>query len=295
MNRRYFLSMSGRAVAAAALAASLPRLGIAANTPGWSMRLSTSSVMFDTLPIETVFERIARLKFDAVDIWCPFNACGAHCNHLEDVAARLGADGLKALLTKHKLGLCAFSCYGGHYPKYAELLGKVGGGVAIRESASFKPGEDLTARMKDFLERLKPQLDLAAQYNSRLAIENHGGSLLGSIDSFKAFVDLNTNPHLGIALAPYHLQTIKASVEEAITICGSQLCYLYAWQHAKGTEQLPGIGPTDCVPWLKALAKINFTGCVNPFMHNHPGPAEMATAVGKSREYLLQCYQKAVA
>jgi len=73
------------------------------------------------------------------------------------------------------------------------------------------------------------------------------------------------------------------------------LCYFYAWQHAKGTEQLPGIGPTDFVPWLKALAKIRFAGCVNPFMHNHPKPDEMAAAVSKSREYLLQCYQKAIA
>jgi len=140
--------------------------------------------------------------------------------------------------------------------------------------------------MKSFMESLKPELELCDKYNSYLAIENHGSSLLDSLDSFKAFVELNSNPRLGIALAPYHLQILGLSVEESIQICGKQLLFFYAWQHASGTKQLPGHGPEDFTPWLKALAKINYTHYVNPFMHDEPKPDEMSQALTIARRYL---------
>jgi len=123
-------------------------------------------------------------------------------------------------------------------------------------------------------------------HTSCLAIENHGNALLDSLDSLKAFTDINTSPRLGIALAPYHLQTIKASVPEAIRICGSQLFFFYAWQHYPGPKQLPGIGPTDMIPWIQALADIQYCGYVNPFMHGHPAAEVMAANLTKSRDYL---------
>jgi hypothetical protein len=63
-------------------------------------------------------------------------------------------------------------------------------------------------------------------------------------------MDFAQHPRLGIALAPYHLQRIEASVEEAIAICGPRLLFFYAWQAQPGIQQLPGIGPTDFTPWL---------------------------------------------
>jgi len=39
------------------------------------------------------------------------------------------------LLARHKLDLFAFSVYAGGYPRYAELLGRAGGGVALTGSA----------------------------------------------------------------------------------------------------------------------------------------------------------------
>ncbi len=130
--------------------------------------------------------------------------------------------------------------------------------------------------MKSLFEQLKPQVDLAEKCNSRIAVENHADSLLGSKDSFKAFVELNRNPRLGIALAPYHLQAAGISVEEVIEIAGKQLLFFYAWQHADGMKQLPGIGPADFTPWIAALARTGYAEYVNPFMHGHPGPEEMA-------------------
>jgi len=290
INRRKFLAQTARVAAAGAAGAILlkARPVLAASGP-WKMRLSTSSIHYSKVPIEEACERIAALGFEAIDIW----SAHAGCPHLDDVQKRLGPQGLKELLAKHNLKLYAFSVYAGGYPKYAELLGQAGGGVAIRGSAGPCDPKDLAAKMKAFIDSLKGELELAEKYNSYLAIENHGGSLLNSVDSFKAFADTNTHPRLGIALAPYHLQVLKVSVEDAIAAAGKQLFFFYAWQHAGGVQQLPGLGQTDFTPWLAALAKIDYRWYVNPFMHSEPAPDEMNKALEKSRDYLVACAAKA--
>jgi len=295
--RREFLKTLGTGLAAGGplLAGSIAR-GDAAQAKAppkkpadkWRMRLSTSTIQFTKLPIEQACKRIADLGFEGVDIWSGH----AGCPHLDDVAKRLGGDGLKAVLAKNKLKLYAFSVYRGGYRKYAKLLGDAGGGVAVRGSGRGGKGAGLTARMKAFIESLKPEIELAEKYDSYLAIENHGGALLNSLDSFKAFVDTNKSKRLGIALAPYHLQRLKVSVGDAIKVSGKQLLFFYAWQAAKGTGQLPGIGPADCVEWLKALAEIRYGWYVNPFMHHQPDPDKMTAALKKSVDYLKKCYDK---
>lgn len=289
--RRQFLATVGSGIVAGVaggeqfLAAQTP---VTSGSP-WTMRLSTSSIQFTKLSIEQACERIARLGFEAIDVW----SAHAGCPHLDDVVERLGAGGLKQTLAANNLKLFAFSVYRGGYPRYAELLGQCGGGVAVRGSAGPCKPEELSGRMRAFVESLEPEIELAEKYDSYVAIENHGHALLDSLDSFKAFVDINQSPRLGIALAPYHLQAGKISVEEAIRACGKQLLFFYAWQHAPGTAQLPGIGPTDFTPWLQALAEVRYGGYVNPFMHGEPEPDEMEQALAKSREYLLNCAKKA--
>ncbi len=290
VDRRQFLSTTARGAAAATLLPGMLASTASAAEKQWKMRLSTSTIQFSKVPIEEACERIAKLGFEAIDIW----SAHAGCPHLDDVQNRLGAEGLKELLEKNKLKLYAFSVYSGGYAKYAELLGKAGGGVAVRGSSGPVEAKDLTTRMKAFIESLKPDLELAEKYDSYLAIENHGNALLESLDSFKAFADVNTNPRLGIAMAPYHLQGQKVSIEEAIRTTGKHLFFFYAWQKAAGTAQLPGIGPTDCTPWLSALAEIDYKWYVNPFMHHEPEPDVMADALAKSRDYLKTCYKKGV-
>ena len=289
LNRRHFLKVVGAGTAAGITAASCSYIEkFTAGPKKWQMRQSTSSIHFMQLTIEQACEQIAKLGFEAIDIWSAHNGCP----HLDDVAERLGPQGLKYLLKEHNLKLFAFSVYKGGYERYAELLGKAGGGVAVRGSAEPCKPEELTVRMGKFIEDLKPLVELAEQNNSYLAIENHSGVLLCSLDSFKAFVDINTSPNLGIALAPYHIQTLNASVPDAIRICGKQLFFFYAWQHYKALEQLPGVGPTDMTPWIKALADIRYSGYVNPFMHGHPEVDVMAANLAKSKNYLTDCYKK---
>jgi sugar phosphate isomerase/epimerase len=297
LDRRDFLKVMGLAAATGIAAPALPAFAQQAKpTTKWRMRLSTSSIHFMELPIEQACERIAKLGFEAIDIWSAHEGCP----HLDDVAKRLGPDGLKELLAKHKLTLFAFSVYRGGYARYAELLGKAGGPprrrrtrrIAVQGSTGPCKAEELTARMRQFIKDLKPLIELAEKYDSYLAIENHGNALLDSLDSLKAFVDINTSPRLGIALAPYHIQTLKASVPKAIRICGKQLFFFYAWQHYPGAKQLPGIGPTDMTPWIQALADIRYRGYVNPFMHGHPKAEIMTANLAKARDYLEACYEK---
>jgi len=286
IGRRGFLKLAAATVAFRPVpAASLDNDPMPAEVPAWQMRLSTSSIHFAELPIEKACERIARLGFEAIDIWSAHEGCP----HLDDVASRLGPDGLKELLARHRLKLFAFSVYQGGYARYAELLGKAGGGVAVQGSAGPCKPEELTARMRQFLESLKPAVELAEKNDSRLAIENHGAALLDSLDSFKAFVELNASPRLGIALAPYHLQAMGVSVPEAIRLCGKQLFFFYAWQQQPESRQLPGVGPADMAPWIQALAEVRYRGYVNPFMHGHPGTDVMMTNLAIAREYLIDC------
>ena len=284
MNRRAFLQASLAAPVAVALTATgcrTPR-----PSPPSPLRLSTSSIHFKDLPLEDACARIAALGFDAIDIWSAYDGCP----HLDDVLNRLGPDGLRELLGRHRLALCSFSTYVGGYAKYAELLGRAGGGVAIQGSAGPCAPAELTARMRAFFESLKPLAELAAQHRSQLAIENHGQSLLDGPDSFRAFVELNPYPQVGIALAPYHLQALGASVPEVIRIAGRQLLFFYAWQNAPETAQLPGLGPTDFAPWLAALREIRYGRFTNPFMHGHLEPARMTPALAQSRDYLRRTW-----
>ncbi|HUT11009.1 MAG TPA: sugar phosphate isomerase/epimerase [Thermoguttaceae bacterium] len=289
-DRRQFLKSAACGAAASAVMPGLFASAASAAEGRWKMKLSCSTIDYSRLTIEEACRRIAALGFEGVDVW----SAHAGCPHLDDVLDRLGAEGLKEVLAENKLKLYAFSVYSGGYGKYAELLGKAGGGVAVRGSAGACPPEELTKRMKAFIEGLKPDLELAEKYDSYLAVENHGGALLNGLDSFNAFVDNNGHPRLGIAMAPYHLQGQGVSIEEAIAATGKQLFFFYAWQRAPGTGQLPGIGPTDCTPWLAALSKIDYPWYVNPFMHQEPEPDAMDEALAKSRDYLEACYAKAV-
>ena len=223
MSRRQFIKAAGvGAVATATGGCSRPNTQSKPEQKKWQMRLSTSTIHYRELPFDEACEKISGLGFEAIDIWS--TGVDQGYRHLDNIAERLGPEGLKAVLKKHNLKLFSFTTWGG-YAKYAELLGKAGGGVAVQGSAGPCKPEELVSRMKAFLESLKPLAELAEKHNSYLAIENHGNSLLSTLDSLKAFADLNRSRRLGIALAPYHIQSQKASVTEAITAPRRSGCF----------------------------------------------------------------------
>jgi len=264
---------------------------LAAAAPAWRMRLSASSIMFWQQNVIQACQTIAKLGCEGVDIWSAFH----HCTHLEESRVRFTVKGgLKALLAQSKLQLSAATVYWTGVGPFADYLGEAGGAVVVRGSGNDTEG-GATAKMRAFLETLKPDLELAEKHNLRIAVENHSGpQLLNRLDTIKAFVDLNRSPRLGIALAAFHVQKSGESVEEAIRVCGQQLLFFYAWQLGEltGYAQLPGHGGVDCAPWIAALKGIGYEGFVNVFMHGDRDPKEMQAAVAKSLAYLRECEGK---
>ena len=259
---------------------------------GWQFALSTSSLHYRSLRLAEACERIGKLGFAGIDIWSHFEWAGPLCEHLEEGLQQMGREKFAQLLARHKLTLFSASCYSTPAASFLPLLGEMGGCVIVRGSQSVQGGPDLAPdelrrQMRQFLDSLQPDLELAQQHHCALAIENHSGnSLLNKLDSLRVFAELNRHPQLGIALAPYHVQLNQQSVEEAIRVAGGQLKFFYAWQHALGTEQLPGIGTADMRPWLRTLADVHYQGYVNVFMHHEPAPDEMDVALSTSRDYL---------
>lgn len=256
--------------------------------PVWQPKLALSSVMFSGLPLADFCAESARLGFKGIDLWGPFGGC----RHLPEARA-LGAKAFLELLKKHGLELGAWTTYRTKvdrqgFPGFAEFIGACGGGVVVRESKYDKVETlQLEAAMGGFFGELRPEIELAREHKVKLAIENHAGAILNSIESIRMFVKLNPAPEVvGIALAPYHLQNAKAPVVEAIEACGNQLLFFYAWQSEAGVKQLPGHGPIDFAPWLDALARQNYGHWMTPFMHGELAAAEMAAAVSTSARYL---------
>ena len=293
MTRRSFVRRATAAMAAASACRFSEARAEDKPENAWKMKLATSSVMFGKLPFEQACERAARLGLQGIDIWAPF---GGQCSHLEDIKIRLGGKGLRELLTKHKLEVAAFTLYiNAKLSQDWELIRDYGGGIVVRSAGAGRLADpkDLTPRMRAFFESLKPEVELAEKCDARLAIENHVGDLLNTPDSFKAFVELNPNPRrIGIAFAPYHLQAYKMPIEDVIRTAGSQCLFFYAWQHGHGMKQMPGVGPVDFTPWVRALAEIGYPHYSSIFMHGHPAADEMEAAVSKSREYLADCRKK---
>ena len=265
------------------------------------MKLSTSSVIFDKLKIEQVCERVKRIGLKALDIWGPFSYYKTRCDHLEDIRTRLGGKGLGELLARHKLKVAAFTLYQkAELSQYWQMIRDYGGGVIVRsDKAKASNAKDISRDMRNFFEGLKPEIELAEKCNSVLAIENHGGGLLNSFDSFKAFVELNPNPkRVGIALAPWHLQGYKKiPMVEFIKLTGPQLQFFYAWQRGTqkncfGVTQLPGLGPVDFTPWLQALADAEYSQYLSVFLHEHTVPDEIEPKLAQSRKYMQECRKK---
>ena len=256
------------------------------------MKLSTSSLHYRSLPLLESLRRISALGYEGVDIWAHFEWAGPLCEHLEEAVERSTAERFMETLRELKLTLNSASCYTVPFARFAPLLGACGGCVVVRGSQGVADenitGADLVREMKQFLESLKPDLELAEKHQCVLAVENHSGrSLLNKLESFQVFTDLNQNPRLGIALAPFHVQANKESVVDAIRHAGSQLKFFYAWQYADLADEarqeaaITGHRTDRHASLARALAAIDYAGFVNPFMHYEPEPAEMDVVLEK--------------
>jgi sugar phosphate isomerase/epimerase len=164
-------------------------------------------------------------------------------------------------------------------------------------------GSDLKKAVEQFIEKLKPHLEVAEETGVTIAIENHGKNLIESADSLRYLAELRPSPHLAIALAPYHLPQDTAELSTLIRDLDDSLAMFYAWQHGNGCMeklpkeqellQMPGRGSLDFGPLLQTLSQIQYNGWVEIFMHPVPRgipiletPTQVTEEINRARKYL---------
>lgn len=299
MKRRLFL----QSVAACAAALGKARGGDA-NDPSadWTPRYLLASCLYGTAPLTDILPEVANTGSHALDLWPR-----PHGDQREQLAA-MGVAEFAELLAQHAVSLGCIT----QYPlgpfglademKLAKQLG-CNTIVTGSKGPAGLSGLELKEAVQRFSDQLQPHLQLAEQAGVTIAIENHSGSLIHSPDSIKWLLELCPHQALGIALAPYHLPQDAGMLAGLIRHCEQRLTVLYAWQHGLGCMeklpkeqellQLPGRGPLDFAPLMRALAECDYAGWVSIFMHPVPRGipilptiSEVTGELNRARHYL---------
>jgi len=298
--RREFLA-SAAAASSGLLAVGVPHVS-AAEKPGFKLKYIVGSCMYGYMDLATIVPDVTKTGSAALDIWPK-----VHGNQREQLA-EMGEERFSALLKRHNVQLGCITQYKlGPFNLKDEmrLAARLGCHTMITGGKGPRglKGAALKAAVRDFIEKMKPQLEVAAETGITIAIENHGNNLIESPDSLKWLAELRPSKHLGVALAPYHLEQDAKKLADLIETLDEALTMFYTWQHGEGcmkkmpTEkellQMPGRGPLDFGPLLAALRKINYSGWTEIFMHHTPRglpileTADAVTAeINRARDYL---------
>lgn len=260
------------------------------------------SSMYGTTSVEEILAQLKTTHCSAIDIWPR-----KHADQREQVES-MGHDQFRELLTKYQTRLGILTRYDlGPFKLAPEIAvakefscPMIVTGVGTRPAAN---ADERKAAIKGFKEKFAPTLALAEETGIVIAIENHLNTLLESCDDIRAFADAFSSPHIGIALAPYHLPQEPQELAGLIRDLGPRLVHFYAWEHGKGSHtklpkeeelmQMPGYGPLDFGPLVEALRTIDYQGFTEPFMHPvprgipiMPTTPEVSAVINKSESYL---------
>ncbi len=237
------------------------------------------SSLYGTLPLTQILPQVSQAHSDVIDIWPR-----VHGDQREQVDA-MGYDTFGELLETHGVQLGASTRFDlGPFELQSEMVFAEHFGASLLVCGSKGPkdltGDLLKQAVAEFAEALRPHIDAAARHGVTIGIENHGNALIESPDSMKWLVEFTDSPHLGIALAPYHLPDDAELVAQLIKDLGPHLTLFYAWQHGMGCHeklpkeqellQLPGRGSLDFRPLLRALRSSGYRGWTEIFMHPVP-------------------------
>ena len=261
-----------------------------------------ASCMYGTLPLAEIVPEVKKVGSEHIDIWPRI-----HGNQREQVAS-MGSTAFAELLATHRVGLGISTRFDlGPFGLKEEMVFAREFGASLIVTGSKGPkglvGEELRAAVADFAEALKPHIAAAEKHDITISIENHSSALIESPDSMKWLIELTASPHLGIALAPYHLPDDAQLVAQLIEDLGQGVVLFYAWQHGVGCHeklpkeqelmQMPGRGSLDFAPILSALKKINYAGWTEIFMHPVPrgipildSTADVTGEINCARHYL---------
>jgi len=301
--------ISRREVLAMVFAAAAIPLRSRADESDFRLKYILASALYGTTDLDVILPEVRKSGAEHIDIWCL-----KHGNQREQIES-MGLDAFAALLVKRDVKLGAMTRYPlGPFGLQDEMkvLQRLGGRVIVTGSGGPKglAGDALKTAVQSFIEKMKPHVAVAENLGVTIAIENHSGSLLSSVDSMRYFAEFNGSRNLGVAFAPHHLPDAVEQMPKLIEDLGPNVAFFYAQEYGSGfTEklpkekelmQLPGFGGgLDYRPLLTALKKINYQGFVEIFMHPTPRgipilptTQEITAAVNKSRAYLESCISK---
>lgn len=277
------------------------------NETPFELNYILASCMYGTLPLAEIVPEVKKIGVEHIDIWPR-----VHGNQREQVES-MGNHAFAELLAAHGVGLGISTRFDlGPFGLAEEMAFAQEFGASLIVTGSKGPtglaGEELRAAVTDFAEGLKPHIAAAEKHSITISIENHSSALIESPDSMRWLIELTDSPHLGIALAPYHLPDDAQLVAKLIEDLGPGLALFYAWQHGMGCHeklpkeqelmQMPGRGTLDFGPILSALKKINYAGWTEIFMHPVPRgipildtTADVTDEINRARHYLDQLAQ----
>ena len=265
--------------------------------------------MYGYTALQEIVPEVRRTGATAIDIWPK-----VHGNQREQLA-EMGEETFAALLQEHDVRLGCITQYKlGPFGLRDELplASRLGCTTIVTGGKGPKglAGDNLKKAVGMFIEQMKPHLEIAADNGVTIAIENHGSNLFESAEALKWMVDLCPDPHLAVALAPYHLPQAEQDLADLIRTLGNRLEVFYAWQHGMGCMkklpkeqellQMPGRGSLDFRPVMGALRDIRYTGWTEIFMHPVPRgipildtTTEVTQEINRARQYLTECLSTA--
>jgi sugar phosphate isomerase/epimerase len=301
ISRRDFTAMVAGAIVAGQASATLA----AKDDDSFELRYMLGSCMYGYTALAEILPEVVKAGAVAIDIWPKRH--GDQREQLDE----MGEEAFAALVKQHDVQLGCITQY---------VLGPLGlkdelplakrlgcstivtGGVGPKGLT----GAELKMAVQVFIEKMKPYLEIAQENGVTIAIENHGSNLFETADALKWLVELCEHPHIGVALAPYHLPQNSDELADLIRTLGNRMEVFYAWQHGMGCMkklpkeqellQMPGRGTLDFRPLLTALKDIEYHGWTEIFMHPVPRgipildeTSQVTDEINRSRDYLSDC------
>ena len=270
--------------------------------PKFQPRYMLGSCMYGYTKIEEILPEVKKVGASAIDIWPRVH--GDQREQLDE----MGEARFQELLTEHEVRLGCITQYKlGPFGLKNEipLASRLGCQTIVTGARGPKnlTGDDLKQAVGEFIEKMKPHIELAEENGLTIAIENHANNLISSPDSMRWLAELSPSPHLAIAFAPYHLPQNETLLASLIRELDHHIQVFYAWQHGNGCMneqpkesellQMPGRGKLDFEPIIRALADIRYYGWMEIFMHPFPRGIPILDStdavtgeINRSRSYL---------